>query len=124
MGAADFNGDGHPDVIWQDPVTGRSQVWFVNGAQGTTMTGAAGLSGPNAWRIVGVADLDGDGHPDLIWQDPATGTVRCGSWAEHRARPGRVPRAWAAADRMEDRGVMPGSRVSDILAAQAPTAIS
>lgn len=74
VGAADFNGDGHPDVIWQDPATGRSQVWFLGGAQGTTITGAAGLSGPNAWRIVYVADLDGDGHPDVIWQDPATGT--------------------------------------------------
>jgi FG-GAP-like repeat len=73
VGVADLNGDGHPDVIWQDPATGMSQVWFLGGAQGTTITGAAHLSGPNAWRIVAVADLDGDGHPDAIWQDLATG---------------------------------------------------
>src|SRR5712692_9659104 len=73
VGVADLNGDGHPDLIWQDPNTGTSQVWFLGGEQGTTTTGAAGLSGPNAWRIVAVADLNGDGHPDAIWQDPATG---------------------------------------------------
>jgi len=73
VGVADLNGDGHPDVIWQDPATGMSQVWFLGGAQGTTFTGSAALSGPNAWRIAGVADLNGDGHPDVIWQDPVTG---------------------------------------------------
>jgi len=73
VGAADLNGDGHPDLIWQDPATGTSQVWYMGGAQGTTFDGAAAISGPNAWRIVGVADFNGDGHPDLIWQDPATG---------------------------------------------------
>jgi hypothetical protein len=62
-----------PILIWQDPTTGSSQVWFMSGAQGTTFNGAATISGPNAWQIAGVADIDGDGHPDLVWQDPATG---------------------------------------------------
>jgi hypothetical protein len=61
---ADFNGDGHPDLVWQDPATGSSQVWFMSGAQGTTFNGAVGLSEPSTWRIVGAADFDGDGHPD------------------------------------------------------------
>ena len=73
VGMADFDGDGHPDVVWQDPVTGRSQVWFLGGAQGTTRMGAAVLSGVNSWRIAAVADFNGDGHPDLVWQDPVTG---------------------------------------------------
>lgn len=70
---ADFNGDGHPDLVWQDPATGSSQLWFMGGAQGTTFSGMAAISGPSPWRIVGAADFNGDGHPDLIWQDPATG---------------------------------------------------
>jgi len=73
VSAADFNGDGHPDLVWQDPATGRSQVWFMGGAQGTTLNGAATITGPISWRIVGAADFNGDGHPDLVWQDPATG---------------------------------------------------
>ena len=70
---ADIDGDGHPDLVWQDPVTGTSQVWFMTGSLGTTMNGSAMLSGPNSWRIVGAADFDGNGHPDLVWQDPGTG---------------------------------------------------
>jgi hypothetical protein len=73
VGAADFDGDGHPDLIWQDPATGMSQVWLMSGVQGTTRIGAAALSLPNAWRIAGAADFGGDGRPELIWQDPATG---------------------------------------------------
>ena len=70
---ADFDGDGHPDLVWQDPATGQSQVWYLGGAQGTTYSGSAALSEPNSWRIVGAADFDGNGHADLVWQDPATG---------------------------------------------------
>ncbi len=73
VGMADFDANGHPDVVWQDPVSGVTQVWFLGGVQGATRMGAAVLSGPNSWRIAAVADFDGDGHPDLVWQDPATG---------------------------------------------------
>jgi hypothetical protein len=30
VSVADFNLDGHPDVVWQDPVSDNSQVWFLN----------------------------------------------------------------------------------------------
>ena len=43
---------GHPDVVWQEPASGRSAVWFLGGTQGTTITGSAALSGNNVWRIV------------------------------------------------------------------------
>ena len=32
--AADLNQDGRVDVIWQDPVTGASQAWFMGGDKG------------------------------------------------------------------------------------------
>lgn len=70
---ADFNGDGYPDIVWQDPVSGASQVWFLGGAQGNTLLQASVLSGPNPWLIVAAADFNQDGHPDLVWQDPKSG---------------------------------------------------
>jgi hypothetical protein len=72
-GAADFNRDDQPDVVWQDPATGAAQVWYLGGTQGNVTTGAAGLSGGNTWRIAAVADFNFDGHSDVIWQDPITG---------------------------------------------------
>ena len=31
-GAADFNGDGKPDILWQNTTTGRRAIWIMNGA--------------------------------------------------------------------------------------------
>jgi photosystem II stability/assembly factor-like uncharacterized protein len=73
-GAADFNGDGIPDVLWQDPVSGAAQIWYMTGSLGNVVSSAITLTGPNAWRIGAVADFNLDGHPDLVWQDPASGT--------------------------------------------------
>ena len=73
VGASDFNGDGQPDLLWQDPVTGETQVWYLGGSQGNVVIGAAELSGADSWHIVAVADFNLDGHPDVVWQDPVTG---------------------------------------------------
>jgi len=73
VGIGDFNGDGHPDVVWQDPVSGAVQVWYLGGAGGTTLIGAANITTKNSWKVVSVADFNQDGHPDLLWQDPVSG---------------------------------------------------
>jgi hypothetical protein len=73
VGAADFNGDGTPDLIWQNDSTRQTTVWNMGGAQGTTMLGWSYLSGSvPGWTVAGAADFNADGHPDLIWQNDST----------------------------------------------------
>jgi hypothetical protein len=74
VGAGDFNGDGQPDLLWQDPISGTVQLWYLGGIQGNVLAGAVNLTGANPWRIASVADYDGDGHPDVVWQDPVSGS--------------------------------------------------
>jgi hypothetical protein len=76
VAAADFNQDGHPDILWEDPVSGWAQIWYLGGPQGITMSSAANLTLQNPWQIVGTGDFNQDGHPDVLWQDPVSGTVQ------------------------------------------------
>ncbi|HZR63497.1 MAG TPA: FG-GAP-like repeat-containing protein [Terriglobales bacterium] len=71
VAAADLNGDGHPDLIWQQDGSNVPCVWYMGGADGSTVLSTKFLSvtvPQPGWRIVAAADLNGDGHPDLIWQ--------------------------------------------------------
>jgi VCBS repeat protein/Big-like domain-containing protein len=75
-GAADIDGDAHPDLIWQNQTTGQVSVWLMNGTQlrdGRLLT--APLVADPAWQIVGVGDFNHDGHPDLIWQNQENGLI-------------------------------------------------
>lgn len=75
-GMGDLNGDGHLDIIWQHRTEGWLSVWFMNGG---TKLGDAVLSRPRVldpnWKIVAVADMNGDGKDDLIWQHDVDGTL-------------------------------------------------
>ena len=76
VGTGDFNGDGRPDLVWQDYNKGYLAVWYMNGA---ARIGYATFSTPQVsdmgWKIEGVADLNGDGHPDLLWREQTHGWV-------------------------------------------------
>jgi hypothetical protein len=78
VGAGDFDGNGVPDLVWQNQTTGQVNVNYYGGAGGATIIGWAMLNsgaGTAGWSVVAVADMNGDGVPDLIWQNSTTGQV-------------------------------------------------
>jgi hypothetical protein len=73
VAAADFDGNGTPDLIWQNTGTGQVNVNYYTC---TMLTGWAVLSsgaGTSGWSVTGAADFDGNGVPDLVWQNDITG---------------------------------------------------
>jgi hypothetical protein len=67
--AADMNGDGVPDLIWQNNDNGGVLVWYMGGYEGAAFQSWATLSASTiGWRLAAAADMNGDGVPDLIWQ--------------------------------------------------------
>ena len=63
--AADFNGDGKDDLLWQN--TGGSVAeWDMNGLQALT---SGVISDGSGWNVVGTGDFNGDGNSDILWQD-------------------------------------------------------
>src|SRR5690348_14272441 len=77
VAVVDVNGDGKPDLIWQNDTTRQLCAWYMGGALGNTCRGATFLApaGMGGWRVVGVADINGGGHPDLMWQNESTRQV-------------------------------------------------
>lgn len=73
----DFNGDGKPDVVWQNDATRQVTVWYMTGANGDVMQGWNYLSqaGVPGWTVVGTGDFNGDGKPDLVWENDTTRQV-------------------------------------------------
>lgn len=76
VGSADANGDGYADLYWQHQTSGQLSVWYMR--ENRLLSGD--LLSPSAvpdtnWKVRSVADMDRDGHPDLIWQNVSTGLV-------------------------------------------------
>ncbi len=74
---ADFNGDGIPDLVWQNDSTRQVTVNYYGGTNGATYLGWNWLdsTGAPGWHVAGAADFDRNGVPDLVWQNDATGQV-------------------------------------------------
>ena len=66
---ADFNGDGHDDLFWYDPVSG---AWAGHVSRGPGKFKDTQGGWP-AGGTVAVGDLDGDGRDGLFFYDAATG---------------------------------------------------
>jgi serralysin len=67
---ADFNADGHVDILWRNGTSGLFSLWLM---QGTTQVEEVTLDPPGVdvmtWHIRAVADFNGDGKPDILWRD-------------------------------------------------------
>ncbi len=72
VGAADFNGDGHPDLLFQNSAGGQLGVWYMNGEQKTGDSGTFATVTDTNWRAISLADFNGDGHPDILFQNQLT----------------------------------------------------
>jgi uncharacterized repeat protein (TIGR03803 family) len=65
---ADVNGDGKPDLLMVNPGTDTVSVMFNNGngTFGSPQTYLTGTDPSVSAQAVAVADINGDGHPDLV----------------------------------------------------------
>jgi subtilisin family serine protease len=74
VGSGDLDGDGYADLVWQHQTTGALAVWFLRGPQvlSTQFLSIDRVADTN-WKIRGVADTNGDGMADLIWQHQTEG---------------------------------------------------
>jgi glucose/arabinose dehydrogenase len=68
---SDFNGDGKPDILWQDSSTGKRVIWIMNNTTHTSTVNLGTVA--TSWSIAGSSDFNGDGKPDILWQDSSTG---------------------------------------------------
>src|ERR1019366_8675619 len=132
VGMADMDGNGVPDLIWQNDTTRQVTVNYYGGAGGRVYQGWAYLKGKGVedmmwqndtrkvitvnyygiasgavyyqgwaylnstgnpgWSAVGVADFDGNGTPDLVWQNDSTQQVTVNYYGGYA---GKVYQGWA-----------------------------
>jgi len=76
---SDFDGDGLADLAWRHTPSGRNAVWLMDGVN-ARVTAVLSPAGAGAvadldWEIRGVADMNRDGRPDLIWQHRTSGRL-------------------------------------------------
>nr|OLE28518.1 MAG: hypothetical protein AUI36_31065 [Cyanobacteria bacterium 13_1_40CM_2_61_4] len=81
VASRDFNRDDQTDILWYNSNTGELQVWFMAGyrivGRSTVVNeyGSPIFIGP-PWSVVGAADMNGDGWPDIVWHNESTGETQ------------------------------------------------
>jgi hypothetical protein len=81
VAVADMNGDGVPDLIWQNASTSQVTVNYYGGVGGAVYQGWANLHYEPGWTVVAAADFDGNGTPDLVWQNAGANEVQVDYYA-------------------------------------------
>jgi hypothetical protein len=101
--AGDQDGDGHPDLFIGAPASDTGRVDLLSGKTGTVIRTYAPRepAGSFGWYVATLADLDGDGRPDLAVGAPfardAAGKVIGGAWVLSSAS-GKELQHWSSAD--------------------------
>ncbi|MBI4658785.1 MAG: VCBS repeat-containing protein [Verrucomicrobia bacterium] len=67
LAAADFSGDGKPDLALQHS-NGPIEIWVMDGIRRVRQASLSERGTDPNWKIVGAADFNSDGEPDLIFQ--------------------------------------------------------
>ncbi|OWK32655.1 FG-GAP-like repeat-containing protein [Sphingomonas mucosissima] len=103
-GLADFNGDGHSDLLWRE-AGGDFSTWSVSGniggnklAMNSTYVGGVGTN----WTIAETFDFNGDGRSDILWREQNAGQFtiwngRDNSWAQNSYSNNTVESDWTIA---------------------------
>ena len=79
-GLGDFDADLQFDILWQEESTGDLFVWFLDPTGNGFVRlsyGYLSIARPNdpLWKVVSVADMNGDRKPDLVWQHASSGAL-------------------------------------------------
>jgi hypothetical protein len=103
-GLADFDGNGHSDLLWRE-ADGDFSTWSVSGnatgnqiTMNSTYVGGVGTN----WAIAETFDFNGDGRSDILWREQDAGqfTVwngRGNSWAQNSYSNSTVESDWTIA---------------------------
>jgi hypothetical protein len=89
----DFNGDGHPDMIWRNDATGDTVVWLLDDAfrlDGRFLEGHAILEGRLDWEPTHFGDFDGDGSTDIVWHNSTSGETAVWLTADGQMKQGAI----------------------------------
>jgi hypothetical protein len=73
--AADFNGDGSPDVVTDSWASNKIELLFGDGKGGIRLPGVFFPVGHRPYERLRCADFNHDGHPDIVTTNLDDGTV-------------------------------------------------
>jgi hypothetical protein len=77
VGSGDFRSNGLTTLVLQSRNSNQIAFWYANGTNLATISGGdyVDVTPPVGWKAVGVADFNGDGKSDLLFQNQTTNRI-------------------------------------------------